>query len=97
MGTDRVERIERGFVKYLVVTVAPELVDVAELVYEELDWEGTQEWERKVVPDVVLHDIPRMVREFEENRRIMVREIRVPDGWKARTELEIRRVMGTAT
>lgn len=68
-----------------------------DLVYEELDWEGTQKWERKVVPDVVLHDIPRMVREFEENRRIMVREIRVPDGWKARTELEIRRVMRNAT
>jgi len=97
MGTNRVERIERGFAKYLVVTVAPELVDAAELVYEELDWEGTQKWERKVVPDVVLHDIPQMVREFEENRRIMVREIRVPDGWKARTELEIRRVMSNTT
>ena len=97
MGTNRIDRIETGFVKHLVVTVAPELVDVAELVYEELDWEGTQEWERKVVPDVVLHDIPQMVREFEENRRIMVREIRVPDGWKARTELEIRRVMSNAT
>lgn len=92
-----IDRIETGFAKYLVVTVAPELVDVAELVYEELDWEVTQEWERKVVPDVVLHDIPQMVREFEENRRIMVREIRVPDGWKARTELEIRRVMSKAT
>lgn len=92
-----IDRIETGFAKYLVVTVAPELVDVAELVYEELDWEVTQEWERKVVPDVVLHDIPQMVREFEENRRIMVREIRVPDGWKARTELQIRRVMSDAT
>ncbi len=42
MGINRIERIETGFAKYLVVTVAPELVDAAELVYEELDWEGTQ-------------------------------------------------------
>ncbi|MFQ5951247.1 MAG: hypothetical protein ACE5KH_04085 [Candidatus Geothermarchaeales archaeon] len=87
------DTIAHGFAKPLKVTVQEKLVDVAEITYAVLDWEGSQEWEERTMTDVVLRDVAEIVNDLEKNKRVMVREVRVPDGHMRRTVSAIERVM----